>query len=347
MNKEELVDKIVREWSYRCKKGYPDLNNKEDLIILDEILRISEEAEEGELTDMEFSERLPQVIKSKFNELDDSTKGIFRQNYKKHSLEDFVKDPNKFLKIFQDFFNLSWGKGVGRGEFIPLLAIKNSKSGGISDKDISVEGKVLEVKELDKSNNFLPGKSGTAIGSTLKKNIDTFFNWGLDNSIVSQFEDSELQELVEKIKNYYVSTYASGNFSNTFRQYLRIFIEEFKKQKADIISSVVDLNYVKVDGKRYSFTREEGNLLRLGDTISEDEANLKKFTGHDYITGKSTFDKDLELIKDNFLNSIDYLLIFQKGGAAAVVLDRKDAKDKLKVQDLTQNTVRLKYSGNL
>ena len=27
----ELIDKILLEWSYRCEKGYPDLNNKEDL----------------------------------------------------------------------------------------------------------------------------------------------------------------------------------------------------------------------------------------------------------------------------------------------------------------------------
>lgn len=37
MNKEELVDKIVREWSFRCEKGYPDLNNEQDLKVFEEI----------------------------------------------------------------------------------------------------------------------------------------------------------------------------------------------------------------------------------------------------------------------------------------------------------------------
>ena len=44
MNKEELVDKIVREWSYRCEKGYPDLENEKDLKILKETFGIEYEA---------------------------------------------------------------------------------------------------------------------------------------------------------------------------------------------------------------------------------------------------------------------------------------------------------------
>ena len=32
-----VVDKIVTEWSFRCKKGYPDMNNPDDMKILKEI----------------------------------------------------------------------------------------------------------------------------------------------------------------------------------------------------------------------------------------------------------------------------------------------------------------------
>lgn len=44
MNKEEIADKIVREWSYRCEKGYPDLGNEKDLRILKETFGIEYEA---------------------------------------------------------------------------------------------------------------------------------------------------------------------------------------------------------------------------------------------------------------------------------------------------------------
>ena len=36
----ELIDKILLEWSYRCEKGYPDLNNKEDLKIFEEVFKV-------------------------------------------------------------------------------------------------------------------------------------------------------------------------------------------------------------------------------------------------------------------------------------------------------------------
>jgi hypothetical protein len=33
----KVIDKLVTEWAYRCKKGYPDMNNPDDLKILKEI----------------------------------------------------------------------------------------------------------------------------------------------------------------------------------------------------------------------------------------------------------------------------------------------------------------------
>ena len=32
-----VVDKIVNEWAFRCKKGYPDMKNLDDIKILKEI----------------------------------------------------------------------------------------------------------------------------------------------------------------------------------------------------------------------------------------------------------------------------------------------------------------------
>jgi len=33
----ELIDKILLEWSYRCEKGYPDINNKKDIAVFESI----------------------------------------------------------------------------------------------------------------------------------------------------------------------------------------------------------------------------------------------------------------------------------------------------------------------
>lgn len=35
----DITDKIVKEWSWRCSKGYPDINNPEDKAILDQLLK--------------------------------------------------------------------------------------------------------------------------------------------------------------------------------------------------------------------------------------------------------------------------------------------------------------------
>ena len=30
-----LIDRVILEWSYRTKKGYPDINNREDMRIFE------------------------------------------------------------------------------------------------------------------------------------------------------------------------------------------------------------------------------------------------------------------------------------------------------------------------
>ena len=36
----EILDKILLEWSYRCEKGYPDLNNETDLAIFKQLFEV-------------------------------------------------------------------------------------------------------------------------------------------------------------------------------------------------------------------------------------------------------------------------------------------------------------------
>ena len=65
-----VVDRIITEWAYRCKKGYPDINNPEDLKILDEIyaeygIVMEEEKEEDNYS----IEQLLQLIQNRKDEL--------------------------------------------------------------------------------------------------------------------------------------------------------------------------------------------------------------------------------------------------------------------------------------
>ena len=33
----DILDKVLLEWSYRCEKGYPDINNKKDIALFESI----------------------------------------------------------------------------------------------------------------------------------------------------------------------------------------------------------------------------------------------------------------------------------------------------------------------
>ena len=45
----DLLDKVLLEWSYRTKKGYPDLDNPEDLELFESIFGFNlKEQTEGE-----------------------------------------------------------------------------------------------------------------------------------------------------------------------------------------------------------------------------------------------------------------------------------------------------------
>jgi len=57
-----VVDKVVNEWAFRCKKGYPDMNNPDDVRILKDIysefgfVMEAEEAQEDDEIDLDSNE---------------------------------------------------------------------------------------------------------------------------------------------------------------------------------------------------------------------------------------------------------------------------------------------------
>jgi len=66
----DLIDKILLEWSYRCEKGYPDLENKEDLKIFEELFGINPTVTELEKRDYDVlndkSKALAEKIMAEF-----------------------------------------------------------------------------------------------------------------------------------------------------------------------------------------------------------------------------------------------------------------------------------------
>ena len=90
-----LIDKAILEWSYRTKKGYPDLNNKEDLRVFESLFGFDLKEASVNINSRKATELLLQKYPETFSKMSDS----FRVGNKAKISSD------EFIKIIQDTFN--------------------------------------------------------------------------------------------------------------------------------------------------------------------------------------------------------------------------------------------------
>lgn len=75
---------------------------------------------------------------------DEDVRAIYSQ-FREHSLSTYL---NGGFATFEKFFEVKGTMtGTGRGELMAVMAIKDSMSGGTEQKDLSINGKIYEVKE--------------------------------------------------------------------------------------------------------------------------------------------------------------------------------------------------------
>ena len=162
----KVIDKLVTEWAYRCKKGYPDMNNPDDLKILKEIYSEYGIVFEAEKTEEETA----QVT----DELTDQDVQTLKQAFEK------IKEPySKYLSIFHYFDPNS----LGTVSEVLLAKLLNAVEGVQAEHvggsqglaDIIVNGHHVSLKTTAKGKaiglgsdqaNILPSDS-TKIVSTL------------------------------------------------------------------------------------------------------------------------------------------------------------------------------------
>jgi hypothetical protein len=182
-------DAIVTEWSYRCDKGYPDMKSKSDMIKLQEILNeMGVKSPFKRITELTPAERAakakaatavadtPDVKKyykgnnsditsivtkmldaklrdlvyvrmvDKLKTLNKATVSKINKEMRTYSLKTFQTSG---WKTFADFFTVKIER-FGAGELMCVMGIKNSRSGGVSEKDLTIDGAkggYYEVKE--------------------------------------------------------------------------------------------------------------------------------------------------------------------------------------------------------
>jgi len=149
-----VVDKVVNEWAFRCKKGYPDINNLDDMKILKEIYSeygiVMEKDKSEKGTEKYTTEDLIKLLQDKQSELD----------------SDFIQ------KIYYTI--ASKGQKLGS----QILAILQQKGLGGSSNELfniihqyaGLEEQLLEFfKDRDKQVTLAQLKTGTNIVGTVQQ----------------------------------------------------------------------------------------------------------------------------------------------------------------------------------
>lgn len=345
-----FLDKVIQEWSHKTDKGYPDVNSKEDMDLFESMFGFKLEENNPAEKEINFSSTgLEQddidLILSVYSNLSEKEQLEIRKHYRKYNISSFKTNLRILQKIFEPFFYISNNKaGRGRGEFLPLLTLVNSKSGGIVEKDIIVGNEVIEIKELDKGKYFRAAKSGNIANSEFTEIIETFCNQLKELGI-----DKKRSPEIGQILNYFNTKYKAGNVSMSFVNKLVEVaknIEDLHEQ--DIEDSV---EYVKVRGKRYRLIHSEeeeiniGSTIKIGEELSSTKVALIKLRKNKLVQNPNALTEAyLELI-DEYLGTLDYLLVYSLNKPnSGQLFTAKEAKTKINTRpNITQGSLRIGF----
>jgi hypothetical protein len=331
-----VIDKVVTEWAFRCKKGYPDINNPDDMKVLKEIyseygivmeekaVKEQEGDAESELIKILGAEKAQEVMK--------------RPLYQSASTAEFIQNPGKYMNAFSDLFHLFKKSVSGKGELIPLVAIKGAKTGGNQDKDIlTPEGKVIEVKDLVKGGEFATGSKGNPKGSIFAEHLETFMKY-----LAAYDKTGKYAELID----YYRVNWPRGNLRGNFLKDIYEVVKELK-------NTADTSNYVKIGGKHYILTPGKeysisidgnGNLTTELPQAEEQSVAGNKIQKHPWVSDISNISKDLQELTEQALEGIDYFLLYKN--EKPIVIPKEDFSKVLTFLRFSLSSLRLTYQGN-
>lgn len=233
------LDLFFKKYAYKFSKGYPDLNNEQDINVLADLLENLGVNLEEQQTKIEFSENnLEEKLKSKNFNLEWIDYIDLLASSKKHYVEeelleylnsdnllsfDDLKINNNlfsliksktnlndiFIKKILNYKPLSEGKSIGIGEIALALLFNGTKK----DKgDVEIDGVLIEVKgnnsRFSVGENIPQGRSGTISGffENLKtKYPESIYNTNLNQYIKNIYEvyPESTKELNEELNTIY------------------------------------------------------------------------------------------------------------------------------------------------
>ena len=326
----DIVEKFIRQISYKFPKGYIDMNNEQDVILLNSLLEDINQKNPQTFT--QCKEILLNVVKLKKDIVDEIEKiynanpnnqKSFLENFRKYSITDL----DKILGIYKDYVNII-KTGLGRGEISILLGVKDSTSGGTKEKDIKIKDEVYDVKELS-SGEFRTASSGYITNSSFQKHYTylmyllSIINKDNTSTNIEEKKSSKknintIQDQIQFLTNYYDNEYKAGNISGTVIEMIYSILPELKsytKSEGDI----EEKPYIKIGNKKYEIdsviTNDDGTpeSVKLGLEVKEQKALISKLLKHPWVVNPKLVYEDLNQIWLDYLSKINGLIIYDGG----------------------------------
>jgi hypothetical protein len=362
-----VIDKFLKQYSYRFPKGYPDLTDPADKQLMRELL--SEiginEAPETNIFDSRFRPKLERIglsdivldqIKNIFDQKSSGEEGTkYLNNFEASFRQKDISQIKDVFNVFGSYFNIR-DKGMGVGEITTLLGVKDSKSGGTADKDILVGNNKYDVKELDANGQFRTASGGYITTSEFKKRFDYLI------SLLNQLRGSKdnkgttgnvsADSQIDKLLLYYNSAYKSGGISGgTFKDIKNLCILLKNLEFTGKINKL----YVKVGNRKFSVDKETYDKIQggevisnitLGPEISSENALLTKIKNHPWVENPELVYEDLNIVWNEFLDTIQGLILVDKKSGIPTLYTSDELKKKFAPVRVVQNQINVKIKSS-
>tara|TARA_X000001316_G_C918521_1_gene32674 strand:+ start:47 stop:1063 length:1017 start_codon:yes stop_codon:yes gene_type:complete len=195
-----IVDKLYTEWAWRTKTGIPDINNPEDKVILNKLIKelYNFDEKKPEITEVESSTSLDQLIKSKYAvqgqdvlNVDNFYNSIIKSPNSKKLLNLITNSGNKKLStshnpidgLEKELFDLIMQTiKIPNGEPSELwfaIIYDGQIKGGVAGEtgitsDVDVDGQGVSLKNYGKINSIDFGSLGKTVEELLRDSINLF-----------------------------------------------------------------------------------------------------------------------------------------------------------------------------
>jgi len=140
-----LIDRVILEWSYRTKKGYPDLNNEDDIRVFQSLFNINLNEEITTKNNIKAAQYIADSPSGKENNVKSFKTGKYRNRINILT----IKDEDGLKKFIANIFKIkpedvayiaAGGPGNERNS-VPALRFDSKKFGEVQVKKVLVEKK--------------------------------------------------------------------------------------------------------------------------------------------------------------------------------------------------------------